>query len=307
MPAGTLAAPLAWLALVLLVAAGWPAASAEPAGEEFPRELVEFVPYRANPVFTAAGEGHWDAKIRERGWILRDQEGYRLWFTGYDGTGAGLKMLGSATSPDGLDWTRSAANPLYRDHWVEDMMVVRHEGTYYMFAEGRDDLAQLLTSPDGLQWTRRGQLDIRYTDGKPLSPGPYGTPTAWTEDGTWHLVYERSDAGVWLARSRDLEVWTNVEDRPVLVPGPDEYDRQLIAVNQVVRHQGRYYAYYHGRGKKPQTWSTNVAVSTDLVHWKKYPQNPLLADNKSSGILVHDGSQFRLYTMHDEVHVHFPR
>ena len=35
---------------------------------------------------------------------------------------------------------------------------------------------------------------------------------------------ERRDAGVWLARSRDLKVWTNVSDEPVLLPGPSDYD-----------------------------------------------------------------------------------
>ena len=30
-------------------------------------------------------------------------------------------------------------------------------------------------------------------------------------------------------------------------------------------------------------------------------------ENKSSGILVHDGKQYRLYTMHDRVDVYFPK
>ena len=111
-----------------------------------------------------------------------------------------------------------------------------------------------------------------------------------------------------MARSKDLKRWRNVQDDPVLVPGPAVYDSKLIALNQIVKHEGRYCAYYHGLGAgEYQTWSTNVAVSNDLMHWKKYPKNPILRDNKSSGILVHDGKRFRLYTMHDKVEVHFPR
>ena len=45
------------------------------------------------------------------------------------------------------------------------MCVVRHDGTYFMFAEGKNDIAHLLTSPDGLKWTDHGSLDIRKTDG----------------------------------------------------------------------------------------------------------------------------------------------
>ncbi|MCS6850216.1 MAG: hypothetical protein NZ700_03480 [Gemmataceae bacterium] len=275
----------------------------------FPGELVRFVPYQANPVFK--GEpGRWDAIIRERGWIMRDDGVWKLWYTGYDQKD-GTRLLGYATSPDGIQWTRHPRNPLVRDHWVEDMMVVKHDGTYYMFAEGARDRAQLLTSPNGIDWTLKGRLDVRLKNGSPIPDGPYGTPTAWREDGRWHLFYERSDLGIWLAASEDLKTWTNVQDEPVLKPGPAEYDRDLIALNQIIKYQGRYYALYHGSarsGPNARLWCTALAVSSDLIHWQKYPGNPLLPirDNKSSGILVHDGEQFRLYTMHPEVALHLP-
>ena len=276
---------------------------------EFPSELVDFVPYAHNPIFTGRGSGFWDARIRERGWILRADGVYRMWFTGYGGNKTDVKKLGYATSPDGFKWKRHAGNPIDHQLWIEDMMVVHHGGTYYMFAEGLGDRAFLLTSKDGIDWTRQGALDIRYTNGKPLSPGPFGTPTAWHEKGTWYLLYERRDRGVWLATSLDMKVWRHVQDEPVLMPGPDAHDKLYIAVNQVIRYKGRYYAMYHGTGspEKPREWSTSVATSTDLVHWKKYPGNPVLGDNQSSGIFVHDGTGYRLYTMHDTVRAHVPR
>ena len=40
-------------------------------------------------------------------------------------------------------------------------MVVKHDNQYWMFAEGKDDLAHLLVSDDGLAWKRIGLLDIR--------------------------------------------------------------------------------------------------------------------------------------------------
>lgn len=277
---------------------------------KFPPELVRFVPYGKNPVFTAA-KGQWDGRIRERGWILREGGAYKLWYTGYDGSRDGLRLLGHATSPDGIRWTRHPRNPLIRDLWVEDMMVVKHDGKYYLFAEGYQDRAHLLISDNGLDWTRQGQLDVRLKNNRPLSDGPYGTPTAYLEKDRWYLFYERKDLGIWLATSTDLKVWKNVQDEPVMSPGPGAYDKDLIALNQVIKHKGRYYAYYHGcarTGPQANLWSTSVATSTDLLHWEKYPGNPLLpiAENKSSGILVHDGQQYRLYTMHPEVNLHLP-
>lgn len=289
-----------WFWLLLIVVAG------RAQEVEFPRELVRFTAYPGNPVFTAA-PGQWDARIRERGWILREGDQYRLWYTGYANEPSALRKLGYATSPDGIHWTRYAGNPIYSDHWIEDMMVVKFEGTYYMVAEGKDDIAQLLTSPDGLHWTRTGPLDIRLANGKPISPGPYGTPVLWREGPTWYLFYERNDSGVWLATSKDMKVWTNVLDDPVLGRGPESYDRYAVALNQVIRYHGRYYGYYHGADSANwKEWSTNVAASNDLVHWKKYAGNPILKENKSSGIMVDDGKQYRLYTMHDKVQLHFP-
>jgi hypothetical protein len=171
-----------------------------------------------------------------------------------------------------------------------------------MFAEGKDDIAHQLTSIDGVHWDDLGKLDIRYGNGSPLSPGPYGTPTAWFEDGTWYLFYERGDRGVWLATSKDRRTWTNVQDNPVLALGPEPYDREAVAVNQVIKRDGVYYAFYHANARRPWAdWTTNIARSRDLVHWEKYPGNPIIRDNCSSAILVPTERGDRLYTMHPEV------
>lgn len=280
------------------------------AQRKFPPELVKFTPHPKNPIFTAGGEGKWDEHIRERGWILKDGDTYKMWYTGYRDPKTSLRLLGYATSPDGIRWTRYPKNPLYTKHWVEDMMVLKHKGKYLMFAEGKNDLAHMLVSDDGIAWKRVGQLDVRMKNGKPISKGPYGTPTVWREKGIWYLFYERKDLGIWLATSKDLKVWTNVQDDPVIGIGPGEYDKDQVALNQIIKYKGRYYAYYHGTkfsGPNANKWNTCVATSTDLLHWEKYPHNPLqpIPQNKSSGILVHDGERFRLYTMHAEVNLHF--
>lgn len=273
-----------------------------------PLKDAEFSAIQTVPVFTGA-EGQWDARIRERGWILREGPLWKMWYTGYNpDLEPAIMRLGYATSSDGINWQRFDRKPLLHDVWVEDMMVVRHEDRYLMFAEGFEDQAQLLESPDGIRWTRIGTLDIRQTSGAPIVPGPFGTPVAFHQDGIWNLFYERRDEGIWLARSPDLKVWTNVSDDPVIRPGPEEYDRLMIAMNQVVRIDDRYVAVLHGTGtpQKPRLWCTTLAESSDLIHWTRRGRNPLFpaAANKSSGLLIHDGVHWRLYTMHDRVEVH---
>lgn len=296
------------LALGSLLAFGLPLRAADTG---FPAEITQFQPYANNPVFTAGEPGEWDAAIRERGWILRDGDSWRLWYTGYDGTRTGRRMLGLATSTDGIHWTRHSDNPIYDAGWVEDVMVVPHDGRLYMFAEGERDQAQLLVSDDGIRWKRIGPLDIRLTTGEPIPPGPRGTPVAFFEKGRWHLFYERRDAGIWLATSTDMQVWTNVSDDPVLSPGPGDYDCSRIALNQILKHNGRYYGLYHGTDDRdsPALWTSNLAVSDDLRTWTRYDGNPLFpkATNRSSNLLVPTGpDSFRLYTMHGRVEMFLP-
>ncbi len=264
---------------------------------------------RTNPLFTGTGEATWDREIRERGFILRDGGTWRLWYTGYDSARSEKKALGYATSDDGIRWTRYPTNPVFDGVWTEDVFVLKHEGVYQMFAEGVDDVAHRLTSADGVRWEERGPLDIRKRSGEPISKGPYGTPSVLLEGGTFHLFYERDDKGVWLATSLDMKTWTNVQDEPVIGLGPDAYDRHAIALDQVVRYRGRYYGVYHANAdpewKGP--WTTCLAASDDLVHWRKYAGNPVIRSDDSSGILVDDGKRLRLYTMHPAVKLWLPK
>lgn len=273
--------------------------------EDFPRELVAWTPVAANPVFQGAGGDAWDAKIRERGFVLFDKGEYHLWYTGYNDAKSPLRLLGHATSPDGLTWKRDPANPIVGDHWVEDVFVMKHDGEFVMVAEGEKDVAHQLTSDDGVHWKELGRLDVRLADGRPIPDGPYGTPSLWFEDGVWYLFYERGDRGVWLAVSLDRKIWTNVQDTPVLAMGPDAYDSQAVAVNQIIKRDGVYYAFYHATSQRPwKDWTSNVARSKDLIHWDKYPGNPIISNNCSSPILVSGPQSDRLFTMHPIVRVY---
>jgi hypothetical protein len=275
-----------------------------PAALEFPKELVQFKAISEKPVFTGTGQETWDKQIRERGFILKEGKQYHLWYTGYS-PASPLKLLGYATSKDGLAWQRTSSQSIHPGQWVEDVCVLRWKGNYYMFAEGEGDIAHMLISKDRVHWEEQGNLDIRMRDGSPIKPGPYGTPTVFRAKGLWHLFYERDDRGIWLATSTDLKTWTNVQDEPIISMGPDAYDAFAVAMNQVIYYKGLYYGFYHASAFKDwHEWSTNIAVSADLIHWKKYDQNPILGLNQSSGMVLKNGRGFRLYTMHRKVMVY---
>jgi predicted GH43/DUF377 family glycosyl hydrolase len=271
----------------------------------FPSELVNFKEYLGNPIFTGTNLDTWDKQIRERGFILKEGPNYHLWFTGYS-PDSPTKFLGYATSKDGIHFERFTKETIHPGQWVEDMCVVKSGKTYYMFAEGEGDIAHMLVSKDRIHWQEKGNLDIRNIDGSPIRKGAYGTPTVIKAKGVWNLFYERDDLGIWLATSKDLKIWTNVQDEPVIKMGPDAYDLFAVAMNQVIRYKGLYYAYYHASAFKDwHEWSTNIAVSSDLIHWKKYEKNPIMGNNQSSGMVLKHGKGFRLYTMHRKVNLYF--
>jgi len=273
----------------------------------FASEMVNFQPDKRNPVFSGTHKLTWDNRIRERGFILFENGSYRMWYTGYAGNDDDPKYLGFATSNDGTRWIRYSNNPIFDEKWTEDMFVMKDKGIYYMYAEGKNDIAHLLTSNDGINWHEQGDLILLTVKGDTIH-GPYGTPTVFIEDDKWYLFYERNDEAIWLATSNNKIIWTNVQDEPVLKKGPEVYDKGAVACNQVVKHKGKYYMYYHGSmdpnwafpGANSQ-WTSNVAISSDLIHWTKYPKNPVIQGDHSSPIWVANGNGFRLYTMHDEV------
>ncbi|MDP1560394.1 MAG: PmoA family protein [Pirellulaceae bacterium] len=287
---------------------------------EFPATLAEVLqqrrPLSEGPVFRGA-PGCWDAAIRERGWVLFDQGQYKLWYTGYDGQRTSIKRLGLATSADGLLWERSSSEPLIGDQWIEDMTIVRHRGSYWMFAEGPNDIAQGYCSADGLRWQHLGALDIREMDGQPISSGPRGTPAVVIHNDDWYLFYERRDAAIWLAKARaskaqndsppTLPVWQNVQDEPVMGLSDREYDQTMIALNQVVPVSTGYLAMFHSSSdaEAPRRWVCSAAYSPDMRHWVKLDQ-PLttLEQNQSSGLLVESPAGWRFYTTHGQVSVY---
>jgi hypothetical protein len=280
-----------------------------PMMDDFPSELVDFVTEEKNPIFVSPGPGRWDSNMRERGWVMREGDSWSMWYTGYNAEAPVEKCsLGYATSQDGVSWQRYSDAPIHSADWTEDEQVWKDGDTYYMVTESEDDQSHILRSPDKLHWTRMHRLDIRYTDGTQVAPSPFGTPAVFKEAGLYYLMYEKQDDGIWLATSTDLKVFTNVQDEPVLTIGPGDSDATQVALNQIIKYQGRYYVYYNGQGRSSE-WSTNIATSTDLIHWQKWSKNPLFPpeDFVNSAILVDDGDRFRLYSMHTAVKLYYSR
>ena len=84
--------------------------------------------------------------------------------------------------------------------------------------------------------------------------------------------------------------------------GPEPYDKAAVAFDQVFKRDGVYYAIYHANRERPwKDWTTCLARSRDLVHWEKYPGNPIVGGQLLQRPGRRDARGTRLYTMHPDV------
>jgi predicted GH43/DUF377 family glycosyl hydrolase len=88
---------------------------------------------------------------------------YKMWYTGFDSSGNG--HIGTATSPDGVTWTKYLGNPVlevgtfgsWDDEDVGKPSVIKANGIYHMWYEGYDGVTTRIghaTSSDGTNWIK---------------------------------------------------------------------------------------------------------------------------------------------------------
>jgi predicted GH43/DUF377 family glycosyl hydrolase len=144
---------------------------------------VGWTKYVGNPVLDIGPAGAFDDVSVTEVCVIRDGTSYKMWYTGNDGGPIGL-----ATSPDGVNWTKHAANPVFgfgaQGTWdafeVDDPYVLKEGGVYRMWYGGEDGLSGsssigYATSADGVAWTRHEANPV-------LGPGPAGTWDEWSLD-----------------------------------------------------------------------------------------------------------------------------
>lgn len=167
---------------------------------------------------------------------------FKMWYHG--GGNDAPRMIGYATSPDGLTWSKHPGNPVlepgrpgrWDDRYVADVKVVkRNENEFLLWYKGvrdSDGLAQvgLARSADGVNWTKEPGNPVF----SPSSGGWDGGSIQGVgvelnrESGIFHMWYPADsslpldgDDGIGYACSRDGEVWQRGGENPVLKPNPD--------------------------------------------------------------------------------------
>jgi predicted GH43/DUF377 family glycosyl hydrolase len=100
-------------------------------------------PYaESDPVFTPGATGAWDASWVHQPRVFQTSNDWVMFYRGTKDKNGSIMKLGLATSKDGIDWERSAENPLLKPadipgaqyFWFTN--VVLKDDVIYLFVEG---------------------------------------------------------------------------------------------------------------------------------------------------------------------------
>ena len=146
------------------------------------------------PVLEPGARGGWDAGGIGHASVVRTEDGYRMYYSG--GVRYPVQMIGMATSPDGITWSKhddpattdalfAASDPVLQPQ-VEDPNVQLTEAGWEMIYRTNAGLGYT-TSPDGVSWTRSERDSI--VSSNQLSGRPTIFYASFVAGGEQSLVY----------------------------------------------------------------------------------------------------------------------
>ncbi len=104
------------------------------------------------------------------------------------------------------------------------------------------------------------------------------------EDGVWHLFGItqqnpfRPFEEVFLTHVTAPDLlgpWTR---QPDVMHRDEAAGERVVWAPHVIRHDGRYWMFYCGGDADPRRFRIQLALSDDLWHWRRAPENPLVQD-----------------------------
>lgn len=195
-------------------------------------------------------------------------------------------------------------SPSYRkgefdSHAVDCAFPFYYDGVYYMTFVGWDKIGYqtgLASSTDLMNWHKEGLILPRGPEGAVTQYNAALTCIMRDKDlfgqgalmkingryvGTYHAYpapgYETGPAAIGLCYSDDLRNW-EVHDPVLYSKDGAEWESGGLYKSWLMEHAGTYYLFYNAKNRGDGGWleQTGVAMSPDLIHWERYPENPIL-------------------------------
>jgi hypothetical protein len=238
-----------------------------------------------NPVLDVGPGGDWDESAVFGGPVLVIDSIFHVWYSGHTGLVNNADFLiGHATSPDGVTWTKDTNNPVldvgsvgtWDDTWISAGSVVYDGSEYHMWYyawNGKDNQVRIghATSPNGVSWTKDPANPVLSFGALVSWDYPRVDLPAVVFDGTtYHMWYSGGEWFEWqigYARSEDGSSWTKYVNNPVLNRGSaGSWDARRVFSCSVIDSSGVKYKMWYGGDKDNATVSIGYAESNPFVN-----------------------------------------
>jgi hypothetical protein len=238
--------------------------------------------YRGNPVLRAI-PGTWEAEwfVAESVISVRDQ--IYMYYLGSD-KGNRNSQLGIAFSKDGITWTRSRHNPIWKNAWdflLRDVRVYQFgDSDFWLYYSDYDRHIDLARSADGIHWTNYRHNPVLNVsqpwESLIMQESVLKMGEQWL---MWYSTYNGKPRVTGLATSMDGIAWVKHEGNPVIRLGaPGEWDDYSVFQPVVFHQDGYFHMLYTGSSKaNPTGYGWGYALSKDGIHWLKSPDNPVFS------------------------------
>lgn len=248
-----------------------------------------FTRFDGNPVLSPGEAGGWDGVAVALPSVVATDDGFTMWYAGSDG---GDYVIGAATSPDGVEWTRIGDKPLltgsgvegdWKRYSVNSPMIVPNGDEWALFYDGRAEESGNINIGLAVGAAPTEVADVsespvfRWTEGESSWGGQaVAHPSVVINDqGFWELWYSTGLQKIGYAYSTDGRAWSRYCHNPVFIPDTGStWENGTVKAAEVIQTADGYAMTYSGGGMG--TFQVGWAMSRDGLHWQRAPE-PILA------------------------------
>jgi predicted GH43/DUF377 family glycosyl hydrolase len=244
---------------------------------------INWQKYQHNPVLKVGAPGSWDSRYVGYSEIIIIDNTYHMWYGGHDDFSNPSFQIGYATSPDGINWTKYAGNPVFplgdTEEWESATLAggsIFFDGdTFHLWYGGCNNTDFInsrigyATSQDGINWEKHPDNPIFYGSGSWDSVSITVPCVIVDTSGykMWYQGYDGSDQGrIGYAISSDGINWSAM-DTPVLDIGdPGSWDDQSVVNPHVLLDDTLCHMWYLGEdyGTPNYAWQIGYATADTI-------------------------------------------
>jgi predicted GH43/DUF377 family glycosyl hydrolase len=282
------------------------------------------VKYRYNPVLYAPSPTHHICHPQ----VVYSGDQFYMFYVHYDENRPPNACIDLATSQDGLVWTRHKENPVLfptSGEWdssrVSYHTIIKVGDIYHMYYTGTAAHGPAncrigkATSDDLVNWKKHPDNPVFEHERGNSGGRQIQVPCVSIDKDVWNMLYMEQDGlagNIALASSPDGLHWTRNPESPVLRTDQASWDGLRISPQEVIRFHGDYYLFYNGFDG--DIYSAGIAISRNLIQWRKFAENPIVTVDRPSSwesrivdhqfCLPFDGKYYVWYSAANDVTQH---